>query len=116
MQEPLEVIYRHLDGSPQLDDFIQKHVEKFDHIFDRITSCQLVIEKAQKSVLPGGLYKVRISILMPRRHNMVVKKEANINGTFQKLSLLIGSALKAAIREVEKIKEKEFSTSTRTGL
>ena len=108
MQEPLEIIYHHIDSSPQLDDFILKHFEKFDHVFDRITRCQLVIEKAQKSVLPSGLYKVRVSISMPRRQDVVIKKEANINGTFPKLSFLIGSALKVAVREVEKIKEKEF--------
>lgn len=109
MQEILDIAYRHMDRIDELDDFIERQLDKYDHVFDHVTRCEVVIEKAQKNTAPGGLYKVRISILTPRRRELVIKKEANINGSPQKLTQLMGLVLKAAMREVSKVKAKESS-------
>ena len=36
---------RHFEASDQLKDFAHEHMEKLTHIFDRITSCSLIMQE-----------------------------------------------------------------------
>ncbi|MEW6101699.1 MAG: HPF/RaiA family ribosome-associated protein [Candidatus Omnitrophota bacterium] len=108
MQEPLEIIFRHAPKNTQLEGYIleqSKHLEKF---FQRVVSCKVTVDKPQKSGLPAGLYKVRVDVGLPRRREIIIKKEAKISATFDEICVLIKEAFKAAARELEEIKEREF--------
>lgn len=109
MECPLEIVFRNITDSRALESFINQESERLEKFFHRIISSRIMVEKLQKAALPSGLYKIRIDINIPKRHAIIIKKEAKIIASYEKLCILIKAAFKAAIRELEKIKERELA-------
>lgn len=108
MDKEMEISFRNLSRNPVLEDLLRQKAEKFSRIMRHVTGCRLTLEKSQKKMLTSGLYKMRIDIALPRRQEIIVKKEAKIDGSFPKINILINDAFKAAKRKLEEIKRKEF--------
>lgn len=107
MQEQIKVVFRNVAQSIALENLIREKVEALEKINNRIIGCQAAIEKPQKNRQSSGLYRVRLDITFPPRHEIVVKKESKISGGFDNLALLVNRAFRIAIRQLENIKEKK---------
>ncbi len=107
MQEQIKVVFRNVLQSIAVENFIHEKVAALEKIHSRIIGCQVTIEKPQKTKEASGLYRVRLDITFPPKHEIVIKKESKISGRYQNLVLLINSAFKIAVRKLEELKEKK---------
>lgn len=67
MQVPLEISFRHVDHSPEIEAEIRDKVAKLEEFYDRITRCSVVIEAPHHHHQKGNLYHVRIRLGVPGR-------------------------------------------------
>jgi ribosome-associated translation inhibitor RaiA len=66
LQVPLQLTFRHMDPSPAVEERVRELVEKLDGLYDRITSCRVVID-APHHKTHGDPFGVRISVTVPER-------------------------------------------------
>ena len=65
MELPLQVTFRHMDPSPAVEDKIEEHARKLRRVYDRVTSCRVVIEAPHKHHHKGRLYHVVVELAVP---------------------------------------------------
>ena len=60
MQSPLEISFRNMDRSDAVEARVRENAEKLEQVFDRITSCRVVVEATHRHHHKGNLYHVSI--------------------------------------------------------
>lgn len=65
MQVPIQVTFRDVKHSPEVDAHIREKSEKLNQFADNIISCQVVVEFASKQQQTGNLYNTRIVATVP---------------------------------------------------
>ena len=75
MQIPLEISYRDVNKTDELEDLIREKINKLEKICDYITSCRIAVEKPQKNLNYGSPYRIRIDLRIPPGHEIVIKRE-----------------------------------------
>ncbi|MBS0352082.1 MAG: ribosome-associated translation inhibitor RaiA [Proteobacteria bacterium] len=68
MQQPLKITFRDIDHSAAVEDRIREKINKLDHVYNRITSCQVVVEQVQKHQHQGKLHNVTIFMNVPGKY------------------------------------------------
>ncbi len=100
MQLPLQITFRHMDPSPALDARIRERVEELDHLFDRITSCRVVVESSHRHHQQGNLFEVHVDLIVPGRE-IVVGRERGGNHAHEDAHVAVRDAFDAARRQLE---------------
>jgi ribosomal subunit interface protein len=90
-----QITIRDFPSSISLETLIRKHAEKLNRFYDRISSCRVVVELAQKHKHQGKLYNVRIDTTVPGKE-LVVTHKMN-----QDIYVAIRDAFKAIQRQLE---------------
>jgi len=67
MKRPVQVTYRHLSPSAELDEVIHHEAERLSQLSDEITSCQVMIELPHRSQRKGRRFEVRVAVAVPGR-------------------------------------------------
>ncbi len=75
MQRPLEITFRGVEHTKELDDLIRNEVEKLEKICDHIIGCKVTVEKIQESQEKGNPYMVRVDATVPPGHEIVSKNK-----------------------------------------
>ena len=65
METPLQISWEHMDASPFIASRIEREVEKLEKTYGRITSCRVVMEGRSHRHHTGGLYGVRVHLVLP---------------------------------------------------
>jgi len=100
MQTPLQVSFHGLDHSEPLEEHVRKHVESLEELFDRITSCKVVIEKPHRSHRNGNIYHVRIHVAVPQRE-LVVHREPEQDPSHEDPYITVRDAFQAMRRQLQ---------------
>jgi len=95
MKVPPEIVYKGVEATTELDTLLQKQIARLEKVCDYIVSLQVSIEKEQGRHRLGNPYQVRVDIMIPPNHQIVVKRQS---------ILYAGSRLPAA-EDVEIIDE-----------
>lgn len=104
MLVPLQLTIRDIPESTAIEAKIRQQVEKLGHFCDRIVSCRVVVEAAQKHKHQGKLYTVRIDLTVPGKE-LVVNRILN-----EDLYVAIRDAFRAARRQLEDYMHREHGT------
>ncbi len=107
MQIPLEVSFRDVKKTKDLEILLQKKVSKLETICSYITSCRIAIEKTNQHQQNGNPFRVRISLSIPPSHKLVVRRESSEGDIHDDLRAVIGNVFDAARRQLEKLVEKQ---------
>jgi len=104
---PVQVTFRNIEDSANLEELVQKEAAKLEQFYDRISSCRVVVERPQRAQ-SGKLYHVRIDLRLPNGE-LVVKDTPTLHGTLQDIkteksrreaeSVLVHKTPQRAIRE-----------------
>ncbi|HTR36803.1 MAG TPA: HPF/RaiA family ribosome-associated protein [Bryobacteraceae bacterium] len=78
---PVQVTFRNMDRHSGLDDYVQKEAAKLERFYNRISSCRVMVERAQKAA-SSKLYHVRIYLGVPNGE-LVVKHLPSLHGTLK---------------------------------
>jgi cold shock CspA family protein/ribosome-associated translation inhibitor RaiA len=100
MQEPLQISYREVTGSQAIEDAIRERADKLDELYDRITSCRVLVESPHRHHHQGRLFHVRVELAVPGRV-IVVNREPSENHAHEDVYVAIRDAFNAAKRQLE---------------
>lgn len=100
MQRPLEVIFRNMPHSPELEAEVREHAERLERFFDHVTGCQVIVEAPHHHHRQGNLYVVRIHISVPRRE-LVVDRDPGRDHAHEDVHVALRDAFDKARRQLE---------------
>jgi ribosome-associated translation inhibitor RaiA len=102
MQTPLKISFHGIEPSEALEARVRDHAEYLEHLCDRITSCQVVIDAPHRHSHKGQLYEARIQMRIPG-HEIVVNREGPHDHAHEDPYVALRDAFSAAERKLEHI-------------
>lgn len=100
MQLPLQISFRHMDPSPNVETAIRKRAERLDRFFPRIMGCRVVVEAPHRHHRKGKLYEVRIDLTVPGEE-IAVTRSGPRNHAHEDVYVAIRDAFNTADRLLE---------------
>jgi len=115
---PVQVTFRNMEPTPDVEPLVQKEAAKLDTYYPRITSCRVVVEAPHHRYRSTNPYHVRIDLGVPGEE-LVVKhqpslhssmkqfretkrvKRLEVNKRYKHLHATISDAFRAARRQLE---------------
>ncbi|NLE02231.1 MAG: HPF/RaiA family ribosome-associated protein [Fibrobacter sp.] len=106
MQVPLEITFRDVLKTPELEELIRQKAQHLDKICDHINSCRVSVEKLQKHQSTGQPFKVRIDLTVPPGHELVVSRDPSRGNLHLDLPAEIRWAFEAMERQLIELLDK----------
>ena len=100
MQAPLNISFRNMDPSEAVETRIREKAEKLERLFDRIVSCEVVVEAPHRNHQKGKLYEVRINLSVPGE-DINVGRTGPQNHAHEDVYVALRDAFAAATRQLE---------------
>ncbi len=107
MRVPLEVSFRGIHKSDQIESLIQEKADKLGRVCGRLMSCRVAVEKPQRYLHSGNPYRVRIDMTVSPGHELVVKREPGKGNMHDPLDVVIRDAFNSATRQLQKIAQQQ---------
>jgi cold shock CspA family protein/ribosome-associated translation inhibitor RaiA len=107
MRVPLEITYRNVSKSDEIEEIIREKVSKLEEMYDSIISCRISIEQPQEFQRTGNPYRIRIAVRVPPGKELVVRRESGEGEMHTPLRGVINDAFQTMMRQVMKIKSKQ---------
>lgn len=100
MQLPIQVTFRNIDASPDVEARVRSRVAELEQFYDRIVSCRVMIEKPNRRHRHGDLYHVRVDLKVPGRE-IVVKREPPEHHAHEDILVAVHDCFDAVRRQLE---------------
>ncbi len=113
MEVPLRLAFKNLDPSEAVTAHIRKMVNHLHKFYNRIISCDVVIEIPHRRHQKGNLYQVRIDVKIPGEE-FVVKQHHRLAAAHRDIYVAIHEAFdtaKRALDESKQIRRGQIKTS-----
>ena len=107
MLKPLEITYRNVLKTGDIESLVQEKAKKLEKICDYIVGCQVVLERPHSTVQTGNQFKVRIDVTIPSGKNIVVTKNPGNNEMHQSLQTVIRDSFDAAEKQLKKLVQQQ---------
>ncbi|HEX5959475.1 MAG TPA: HPF/RaiA family ribosome-associated protein [Hyphomicrobiaceae bacterium] len=101
MQEPLQIVFAHLDHSDAVEAAVRKEARKLERFYDRITAARVVIDRPQHRHHKGDAYSVRIHLGLPAGKHIDVTHEPAPDEGHENAYVTIRDAFDAAARQLQ---------------
>ena len=76
MQLPLELVFRNVDRTPELEALVAAQAQGLHRFAPDMIACRVAIEQAAQRHQTGNPYRVRIDVTLAPKKELVVDKEA----------------------------------------
>ncbi len=107
MQLPLEISYRGVEKSAELDQFIRSKAARLDRFCDHISRCDVAVEQPNDSQHSGNPFRVRIDVTVPPGHELVADERQSEHEMHEPLNKVINDAFKTMERQLKTLVEKQ---------
>ncbi len=107
MQVPVEISFKDVTKTPDLEALIDRKVAKLEKLCDYMISCRIMVEKPQTYPDTGNPHRVRIDIKVPPSHEIVARQSASEGDMHDPLDVVISKTFKAAERQLKELKERQ---------
>ena len=107
MQLPLEVSYRGVEKSDDIDTLIRTKADRLDRFCDHITRCTVAVEKPNHAQHSGNNFRVRVDVTVPPGHELVADEKQNEHEMHEPLTKIINDAFKNMERQVKELAERQ---------
>jgi len=74
MQLPIEISYRGVEKTDEIDTLIRTKAERLDRFCDHISRCDVAVERPNHAQQSGNPFRVRVDLTVPPGHELVVEK------------------------------------------
>ncbi len=106
MRPILEVNYRNVDKTPQLENLIEEKLAKLREVCGDLVSCRVSLEKPQQHQRVGNPFRVRLDLKVPGRE-VVTVRESSEGDMHDPLPKVIRDAFAAARRQLKEYRKKK---------
>jgi ribosomal subunit interface protein len=107
MQLPVEISYRGVEKSPEIDDLIRAKAARLDRFCDHISRCDIAVEQPNQSQREGNPFRVRIDVTVPPGHELVADEKQIEHDMHEPLTKIINDAFKTMERQLKDLVEKQ---------
>jgi ribosomal subunit interface protein len=107
MKLPVEISYRGVEKSHQLDELIRSKAARLDRFCDHIGRCDVVVEHPNHAQHSGNPFRVRIDLTVPPGHELVADERQAEHEMHEPLSKVINDAFKTMERQLKALVEKQ---------
>ncbi|MEN6338073.1 MAG: HPF/RaiA family ribosome-associated protein [Phycisphaerales bacterium] len=107
MKVPIEIAFKGIRNTDELDDLIREEAAKLERVCDYISSCRVIVELRQKHQTVGSPYRVRIDMTVPPGHELVVKQEPSQGDMHDPVEIVIKNVFESASRQLRKLAEQQ---------
>jgi cold shock CspA family protein len=107
MKVPLEIAFKGIRNTDELDALIREEAAKLERVCGYISSCRVIVEARQKHQTTGSPYRVRIDMTVPPGHELVVKQEAGQGDMHDPVEIVIKDVFESAARQLRKLVEQQ---------
>lgn len=105
MQVPMEISFRGVRRTAELDRLIQKKAAHLDKVCKTLISCRLAVEQPQAHQQNGNPYRVRLDLRVPPGHELVVRSKPREHPMHEDLHAVVTETFDAAERQLRKLVE-----------
>ncbi|MEN6626364.1 MAG: HPF/RaiA family ribosome-associated protein [Candidatus Sumerlaeia bacterium] len=99
MKIPLEVSYRDVEKTEQIEELIRQKTEKLERVCGYLVSCRVAVEHPQKE----HRYRVRIDMRVPPNHELVVKSDPEPDNIHLALDTVLRQTFDMARRRLQNL-------------
>src|ERR1700704_4677495 len=107
MQRPVNITYRGVEKSEEIDQFVLEKAARLEKFCDHISRCDIAIEQPNHAHQKGNQFRVRIDVTVPPGHELVSDEKQLDNGAHDPLSKAVHEALKTMERQLRHLVEKQ---------
>lgn len=100
METPLEITFRNLDHSDAVEAKVREKVAKLEQVYDRITSCRVMIEALNRQHTKGNLFHVTIEVGVPGKQ-VIVDRNSGKDPAHEDIYVALRDAFNAARRRLD---------------
>ncbi len=109
MTVALDVAFHNIAHSEQVDEEIRAHVERLEHIYNRLIACRVRVDQRAQNVTKTTPPTVRIELSVPGHNEIVIAHEPDhLQLKFQRPDLhrAISEAFRIAARRLAAYKDR----------
>ena len=107
MQLPVEITYRGVEKSEEIDNLIHSRAARLDRFCDHLSRCDVAVERPNTAQRDGNPFRVRVNVTVPPGHELVVEEKPTEHEMHESLSKVINDAFKTMERQVKELVEKQ---------
>ncbi len=107
MQLPVEISYRGLEKSEEIDVLIRAKAAHLDKFCDHISRCEVAVEQPNHTHKTGNPFRVRIDLTVPPGHELVAEDSETADDSFKPLEKAVHAAFKTMERQLRHLVEKQ---------
>ncbi len=97
MTEALQITYHGTDRQPSIDRLIKEQADKLFQLFERISSCRVVVDTPHRSHTKGNHFVVGIELHVPG-DVLVINRDHRDDAVHEDLSSAVRHAFQVAVR------------------
>ena len=101
MQLPLEISYRGVEKSDEIENLIRTKAARLDKFCDHISRCDVAVEKPNHAQREGNPFRVRIDVTVPPGHELVADEKQSEHEMHEPLTKIINDAFKTMERQLK---------------
>ena len=109
MQVPLEITYRGVAKTDEIDAFVRDKAARLDKFCDHISRCDVIIEQPNHAQHSGNPFHVRIDLTVPPHHELVVNEKPGQHEMHEPLTKVVNEAFKAMERQLKDLSDRQQS-------
>jgi ribosomal subunit interface protein len=96
----VQITFRDIDPSPALEAKIRERVARLERVFDRLTSCRVIVEAPHRQHTQGKLFHIRIDVTLPG-HEIVVGRDPAEHHAHEDARVAVRDAFDALRRRLD---------------
>src|ERR1700712_5558076 len=100
MQLPVEVTYRGLEKSEEIEQMVLEKSARLEKFCDHINRCDVVIEQPNHAHKKGNPVRVRIDVTVAPGHELVADESMSEDNSSQPLAKAVHDAFKTMERQL----------------
>ena len=100
MTVPLQITFHELPSSPAVEAQIRERAETLERVFDRLTSCRVIVEGRHRAQRPAQQFHLRVELTMPGKVITVGRGAAEYQA-HDDIFVAVRSAFDAARRQLD---------------
>jgi cold shock CspA family protein len=107
MQCPIEVNFRNVRKTNDIENLIDEKMAKLERICGRIVSCRVTVEKTNHHQRTGSPFCVCLDMIVPPGHELIVKHKSTEGNLHDSLSNVLREVFNSAARQLKELLQRQ---------